>query len=361
MLKQGCQHGSVGVARDLHRADSAVEDCVSVKTPDEHFCSAAVLANELMAQQTEQAPSPDSLLVGTEEDVPDLASVALPLATALPEEDDFEWLENGVEAAQHLGNLGVQSDTAQEVLPTYDETEAKCSQVTADLTAVFEEITGYLEQAVTLPEAGEFLSEGPRDEPVSPLAEAGAPLGQHVFTSITWIGWLLAALTAILSGFTIHLLAIWHPFMPWRDLPLSKCNVSTARSGAIPISVRAGPTHPSAVTSGAAMPYNVTAHDTIPEESQAVLAEEGTGHKSLWAPQDSIWNEEEELGAVPVIVQQLQDEVLQAKIQCQQEKSRADTAEAQRNEQQRVSDLLQGHSTKAEEHINQMVKELQQA
>lgn len=40
---------------------------------------------------------------------------------------------------------------------------------------------------------------------------------------------------------------------------------------------------------------------------------------------------------------------------------RADTAEAQRNEQQRVSDLLQGHSTKAEEHINQMVKELQQA
>lgn len=59
LLKQGCQHGSVGVARDLHRADSAVEDCVSVKTPDEHFCSAAVLANELMAQQTEQAPSPD--------------------------------------------------------------------------------------------------------------------------------------------------------------------------------------------------------------------------------------------------------------------------------------------------------------
>ena len=53
-----------------------------------------------------------------------------------------------------------------------------------------------------------------------------------------------------------------------------------------------------------------------------MLAEEGTGHKSLWAPQDSIWNEEEELGAVPVIVQQLQDEVLQAKIQCQQEKSR---------------------------------------
>ena len=40
---------------------------------------------------------------------------------------------------------------------------------------------------------------------------------------------------------------------------------------------------------------------------------------------------------------------------------RADAAEAQRNEQQRVSDLLQGHSTKAEEHINQMVKELQQA
>ena len=63
--------------------------------------------------------------------MPDLASVALPLATALPEEDDFEWLENGVEAAQHLGNLGVQSDTAQEVLPTHDETEAICSQVTA--------------------------------------------------------------------------------------------------------------------------------------------------------------------------------------------------------------------------------------
>ena len=65
------------------------------------------------------------------------------------------------------------------------ELAQNCATFCADLTAVFEEITGYLEQAVTLPEAGEFLSEGPRDEPVSPLAEAGAPLGQHVFTSIT--------------------------------------------------------------------------------------------------------------------------------------------------------------------------------